>query len=184
MAVALNDDALTTVAKVKYLWGRDQTDVTHDDRIATLINFLSTRIASWCGRTFIETTYTDQLYDGNGSPYLQLKQYPRTTTVTVVVKIDDVTVDTSDYKVYSEEGYIYKGSWWPNGKQNIKVTYSAGYAAIPEDLGMAVAEWAIILLERRYKDAKLLQITARLPDEFIPDSVVGALMPYKRMDLP
>lgn len=184
MAVALNGNALTTVAKVKYLWGRKQADESHDDRIGTLINFLSGRISDWCGRTFESTLYTDQLYDGHTLTELFLKNYPIIAVPAPVIKIDDVTVTTTLYKVYYQEGFVYYSHGWDQGHQNIKVTYQAGYATIPEGLGMACAEWAVLLLEQVYKDAKLTFTQINAEAKLVPDQIAGAIIPYKRMDLP
>jgi hypothetical protein len=177
MPVAAAANALTTVANVKYVWGRDQADLTHDDRIQTLINLLSGRIESWCGRSFKSQTYTAELYDGNCDEYLALKQYPITAVTTV--KEDDVTVDltdTDDIKIHYAEGLIYRASGWPGGVLNIEVTYTAGYATIPSGLEAALVEWVILLLEDRMKDAKI----PLDKDLGGPQMISLALAPFKR----
>ncbi len=188
MSVAAATNALTTVANVKYVWGRPQADTAHDDRIQTLINLISSRIEGWCGRVFILTTYTDELYDGPGGYELFLKQYP--ITELSALEIDDTSVDLTEFLagdsddifLYGKEGYVRYEPGFPPGNQNIKLTYKAGYAAadIPQGLAMACVEWAIILLEGRMKDAKVDQRDVILA---VPDAIAMALQPFKRMDI-
>jgi len=174
MAVAAAANALTTVADVKYTWGRKQTDTGDDDRIQTLINNISGRIESWCGRKFKEATYTDEYYNSPCGYYLFLKQYP--VTDTPVVKLDGVIVSSDNYEFYPEEGML-RGVWVP-GKRNYTVTYKAGYATIPGGLAEICIEWVIILLEGRMKDAKVdhSEVT------YEPQSLITGLAPFKRMD--
>lgn len=185
MPVAAAANALTSVADVKYAWGKPQADTAHDDRIQTLINLLSGRIEDWCGRKFKQATYTAEKYDGDRieGEELWLKQYPIIGTLTLA--IDDQTIDASSYLLYEEEGKIFYQNGWGAGtgsfgaKRNVSVTYSAGYATIPSGLAMACVEWVIILLEGRAKDAKVKQEDTRLA---MPDQIMQGLQPYKRMD--
>ena len=181
MAVVAAANALTTVADVKYTWGRKQEDTSHDDRIQTLINTISGRIESWCGRKFKSATYTDEVYDVPKGAHFFLKQYP--IIGDPVVKLDDVVVDAAEYAVYPEEGFLL-GSWncgqgSPfSGRRVYKVTYQAGYATIPAGLSEICIEWVIILLEGRMKDAKVdhAEVT------YEPQSLITGLSPWKRMD--
>jgi len=175
MAVTAAANALTTVADVKYTWGRKQADIGDDDRIQTLINNISGRIESWCGRKFKEATYTDEYYDGPDGRFLFLKQYPITDTP--VVKLDGAVVSSDGYEVYPEEGMI-KGYWVP-GDRNYTITYKAGYAVIPLGLSEICIEWIIILLEGRMKDAKLGAADVIV---YEPQNIVIGLAPFKRMD--
>ncbi len=184
MSVAAAANALTSVADVKYAWGRKQADTDNDDRIQTLINLLSGRIAEWCGRVFISTAYSLEVYDGEGQYDLILKQYPVTTLT--LAKIDDVQIitgtleDLTTWALYGSEGILWYAPGWTVGRRNVKVTYTAGYAAadIPRGLAMACVEWCIVLLEGRYKDAKV-----KMEDSFPPpEHIAAALAPYKRRD--
>jgi len=181
MAVAAATNALTTVADVKYTWGRKQDDTSYDDRIQTLINKISARIESWCGRRFKAETYTDEVYDVPKGKFFFLKQYP--IIGAPVVKLDNVVIVATEYEVYPEEGYLL-GAWdcgdgvnFP-GRRTYKVTYQAGYAEIPAGLSEICIEWVIILLEGRMKDAKVdhSEVT------YEPQSLITGLSPFKRMD--
>lgn len=175
MSVAAAGNALATVADVKYTWGRKQTDTGDDDRIQTLINNLSGRIESWCGRKFKEATYTDEYYNGPDGSFLFLKQYPITNTPVVKHGVDIVPAD--NYVVYLDEGMI-RGSWIP-GHRNYSITYKAGYTVIPPGLSEICIEWCIILLEGRMKDAK---IGAADVVAYEPQNIILGLAPFKRQD--
>ncbi len=183
MAVAPAANALSTVANVKYVLGLPQADTTKDDRIQTLINLLSGRIEDWCGRKFISQEYADEKYDGDHEDTLYLKQYPITEVESV--SIDGVELsaaelaDELNFQVYESEGYLWRSGGFAARRQGVVVTYTAGYATIPTGLQMACIEWAIILYEGRMKDAKVKQEDMALA---MPDQVMQALQPYKRVD--
>lgn len=190
MSVTAAANALTTVADVKYVWGKGQGDLAHDDRIQTLINLLSGRIEDWCGRKFKETAYDtpdfNAVYDGEelyGECWLYLRQFPVITFDSLT--IDGVTIDASAYVVYKAEGKVFYQNGWGAGtgslgaKQNVVAKYSAGFATVPGGLAMACVEWCIILLEGRMKDAKVKAEDMRLA---MPDQIMMALQPYKRVD--
>lgn len=176
MPIAAASNALTTVANVKYVWGRPQADTGDDDRIQTLINLISDRIEYWCGRKFTKQTYTDELHDGNGDNYLFLKQYPIVSVTEI--KRDDIAVDSDYYKVYEDEGFVLKETYWTKGYQNLKVTYEAGFETIPPAIAEIAIEWIIMLLEGRMKDAKVDGSEMGNP----PDSIMLGLAPFKRRD--
>lgn len=112
-----------------------------------LINIASDFIEKFCDRKFIETTFTDEIYDGNGSCELYLKNAP-ISNVTIkhwdtVNNIADYTfIENDDYIIYTIEGKIYKRSHWSKGYQNYRISYKAGYtlANIPFDLKFVCAK--------------------------------------------
>lgn len=169
MSVAAATNALATVANVKYVWGRGQTDTSHDDRIQTLVNLISGRIAEYCDAVFIKSTYTAEFYDGDGNKTLILRHRPVVAASITKITVEDVDESADDItdlatnvsgaalKADYEAGIITRGNRWPRGTQNIKITYQAGYvaASIPKDLEAVCIEWVILLLEGRMKDANV-----------------------------
>lgn len=103
---------------------------------------------------FGTATYTDQEYDGQGDYMLMLRNFPVTavSAVKLVCYTTTVTLDSTGYawdsrgKLWRENGpsgHAYTddsptGAWseggWPRGHKNVKATYTAGYATIPDDL--------------------------------------------------
>lgn len=83
---------------------------------------------------------TVEVLDGSGSDALVLKNRP-------IVELTEVTIDDNDTfdwetDVVVDAGagilYLNNGSWWPQHRQNITVTYAHGYALnesdLPEDI--------------------------------------------------
>jgi hypothetical protein len=121
---------------------RVQTDgkITGNDvHVSRLIQGVTKAMQSYMQRDIVDSTYTDEVHDGTGwTDAIILKHYPLTSTVTPVVKIDDSTIDSGLYTYETGGRIIYrKGADWTQGRRNIKVTYSAGFVGVPEDLAMA-----------------------------------------------
>ncbi len=83
---------LTTRAKVKAILGISTS--TDNNLIDMQINQVSRQVAQICDRTFEEATYREW-YDGTGSPFLRLRQYPITRLYGVAT--NTVAVGTLKY---------------------------------------------------------------------------------------
>lgn len=129
------DNALTTVARAKsYL---DLTGSSYDLKLTMLILAATQYIQdTYCQRKFKHQTFTQQLYNGNGSPRLYLKNRPiiqgQTLTVEERHGIDSSddweTLDSDDYYVDYDTGKItLVGGRFAEGTQNYRITYTAGY---------------------------------------------------------
>ena len=108
--------------------------------IEDLINAATDFMENFCKRRFKKSTYTAELYDGNGTTMLFLKEFPIISVTTIhwtYPAVADDLVDSTYYKIYHAGGYIQRTAGWIKGYQNIKVTYEAGYdftVAIPSEL--------------------------------------------------
>lgn len=154
--MALNAWALTTVARYKTHAGI--TGVASDTKIEILINIVTDYIEKFCDRRFLRTTYTNEVYDGQGSPQLLLKQYPISTTHTFQLDERDTSlneaqwssVDTNLYHIDYTAGMIELiGRRFEELPRHYQVTYTAGYAfdnttpgAALESLGIGDLEYA------------------------------------------
>lgn len=149
MTVTLNANALTDLATTKSFL--KVTTTTDDDIISTLINACSTAIENYCRRSFYQQTYTNEYYDGTGTRWLNLKNYP-VQSVSQVTQ-NTIVVDPSSYVVKNDSGVLVRIGPYPNtfsgmsitrfqtiwvpGDYSIQVSYTAGYATIPDDLAHA-----------------------------------------------
>lgn len=144
------DDSIALVTEAEL---EELLDTAFDTAyINALINTASSFINKYCGRTFIETTYTEEVYDGNGLYELYLKNAPISS---VTIEYWDTTnnassytyIENTDYLINSTQGKIYNRSSWIKGHQNYHITYTAGYAIadIPYDLKMVCAKICEIL---------------------------------------
>lgn len=174
------------------------TPVTY---ISTLISAASERIEKYCRRGIASATYTDELYDGDGRNELQLREFPLITLTSVTVIQDDDTdssLTVGNLRNNADEGllrfspaasgddYIY----FPRGFQNIKITYIAGYATVPED----VQEGCVLLIEDFYdRHFKTAGVAAEKLGQYqinfsalgkplwneLPEGVIDLIAPYR-----
>lgn len=128
-----------------------------DSRITFALDAAEASMEKYCGVTdFGSATYTDEAYDGENIADIWLANWPVTAVSAVKIRCYGTTVtqDATSYTytrrgrlirdgsgpgfVYTDEspevGYYSPGYVWPQGNQNVLVTYTAGYATIPSDL--------------------------------------------------
>lgn len=162
------------------------TDSSLDTVIGNAITSAQADLESYCGRTFDQTSYTDEKYDGTGTPYLTLNNAPVTTLTSVGIIYDGntETIAATDYRLDANTGRIARidssygrvvvddfgeivtrqWSWWPKfprGFRNVVVTYVAGYTALtmPADLKQIMYEYVDAILARRRADPTLMSET-------------------------
>ena len=130
-------DALTTKARIK-----DRLKITEtgfDDLFDRLIVATTKRISQMCNRRFLQATYTRELYDGcsvTGSRIstLMVKNAPVHSISAIEYKTGLnsnptwVAFDEDDYDVDMPLGVLYFKFLLPAGKQNIRITYNAGWS--------------------------------------------------------
>jgi hypothetical protein len=125
---------LTTLANVKTWLGLSSNN-TDDGLLDRLITSSSSLIIEFLKRDVKTRVYTDETHHGNGGSGLCLRQYPITTVSAVSVDGASVTGFTFD------ERMVYlTSSVFTRGQANVKVTYTAGFAAVPFGLDQACVE--------------------------------------------
>jgi uncharacterized phiE125 gp8 family phage protein len=140
--------ALTTVDDVKELLGIASSDHSKDNLITRKINQATRQIEAYCGRRFKETTYTQEGYTASNTNQLVLRQRPITSFTSLEARDSSLneddfeTLDANLYFANNSAGVLdlnfnASGSWG-----RYRVSYSAGYATIPEDLAEACATLA------------------------------------------
>ena len=107
---------------------------------------------------YLELVEDDEIIlDGNGGTRLFLPELP-IVEVSLVVEDDETLTVSDDYKV-GRHGILHRvgGARWASGIQNVEVTYSHGYATLPDDIvaiatraasrayqsGLRAAEWKL-----------------------------------------
>jgi len=142
------------------------SDTSQDSFLTNLINRVTDWIERYCGhRRFLATDYVEELYSGNGTPYLVTKHWP----INSVTKIEErdtelredewTEIDSEYYHIKEPEKasiYLIGGTWggtrnvFNEGVNNYRVTYNAGYETIPEDLKLVCIE----LVKKFYNDRR------------------------------
>lgn len=139
--MALADNALTTLARLKQFNGIAEADTSQDFKLEFLINSASQEIENILGRKLKKSQYTEKV-KGNNRLTIQVKNYPVLDIDSI--KINGSTVIQSDYS-FDESGII-EGTrpWGASGlhygisnfmvqqSKNIEITYLAGYV-LPKD---------------------------------------------------
>ncbi len=148
---ALSPEALTSVADVKELLGI--TGSIQDNLITRNINYATKIILNYCGVTSFNSTAYVEYYDGIGGNELVLRNKP-VIDMTSVEWRDEAgnnasfeLLDTEDFFVDEEAGIIKSLIGLGGTYHNWKITYTAGYATIPDDLAEACARMAAYMLE-------------------------------------
>lgn len=161
---------LTTLEAVKET-GAVRTDA-HDPFLARLIASASEFVVQYANREILQATHTEDL-DGPGGKILVLRHFP-------ITAVSALSVDGTPYSAYSSSGIGYKfdrhalylfGGIFTRGRQNVAVTYTAGYATVPPDVEQAVIE-AVVM---RFKEATKIGEGAQ--------SLAGANVSFKFTDL-
>lgn len=143
--MALLSYALTNLADVKESLGI--TDNSKDNLIERKINQATEMIENFCGLNndhhFASTTYTNEEYDATNTDELVLRARPIITLTSVSARDSSenissfTTLDSQDY-FYDEYAGVIKGVAVFSGSWNrYRVTYTAGFATIPDDLAEA-----------------------------------------------
>ncbi|MDB4726019.1 phage gp6-like head-tail connector protein [bacterium] len=143
--MAVDQYALTTLAGAKRFMGI--TGTANDTLIEELIDSVSDAIESWCRVKIKQRTFTEY-HPGQGYSYVFVDNPPIISVTSVYDDIDrgfssSYLVDSSYYTTdgsYAGEGRIqlWQGKlYFQEGIMNVKVTYSGGYAAVPDDVEMA-----------------------------------------------
>jgi hypothetical protein len=141
-----------------------------DDQIKLYINVATDMIETATGRRFKQTTYTDQVFDGNGENEVLLPQYPVISFTSLGKNgahnnsADWEVVGAEDYWRSDDEGRLIGVNRFYKGVGNYRATYVAGYASIPYDLQFAAMK-LVKLLEDDERAAGL--VSERLGDHSV-----------------
>lgn len=139
-------------------------DVDEDDLdilIGELNELASETIDDYCQRDFEQhTAYTETL-DGNGRQSIRLTGYPVISVDTV--KVGDSALDASDFRVKEDSpawvgenaGILErKGARFPDGWENVEVTYDWGYATPPGSVRNVAEELVVDALRAAVANKK------------------------------
>lgn len=147
--MSVSTGALTTRDRLTAFIGLTDLTAAQNTVIDLIIDGASDWVEAYCQRSFARTDFTNEMYDGNDSPYLMLRNYPidmdQTFTVdqrtTALDSADWESIDSENYFKHPIEGYLNfplaghgvgGGGVFRVGTQNYRVTYTAGYY-LPQD---------------------------------------------------
>ena len=162
----------------------------YDDQLDLLIAAASEAVERWCGCAFASAEATEH-YDGGGHDRLVLRRRP----VTAVAGLwDDTARDFDDASEIAGDDYVLemdagivrllRGSFG-DGVRNVKITYTAGYGTIPDDLAQA----CILIAASWFNQARgggeglrsqaVAGVARQFAEASMPDSVRRLLAPFR-----
>lgn len=148
--------AIVTVDQIKRFLQLGSSE--HDVLLGDLAERAAAVSESYCDRTFAVGTYTaastpdDALLDGKGLPFVYTPQWPIVSVSSLAIVAEGggavlAALSTGQYGINRRDGKLTILSWsgsplltdssdpvFPEGTQNIAVSYVAGYATLPADL--------------------------------------------------
>lgn len=137
---------LPLVTRAEYKAYAGLTSPTQDAAIELLIPKVSEFVKTLCRRSFVDYVTTPKIEYFDGGDYNLIPSETPTIAVTSVEYSSDygatytALVNLTDYVVSKRNGEIYTTSTEPfnSGINAFKVTYTAGYAVLPDELKLAV----------------------------------------------
>lgn len=146
-----NDMDLTTVEDFVATLSLDQPQDAQSDLYQRLITGASIFLQTQLGRNFASAAYIEYR-NGTGTHIMMFKNYPVIAVSTVTIGSE--TIPVSSQSDPGSSGYLFdattlylKGYKFWQGIQNVFLSYTAGYAVIPQD----VAQYCIELAGRKMK---------------------------------
>lgn len=162
---------LTTLADVR-AW-LSITATTDDALIQRLITSASNYIQSWLNRKLTVTNYT-KIFCGNGGEIQAFPDYP--VIDVTYVRMGTIVLSRSDGVspgyLFDEKFLYLINTRFTRGLQNINIAYSAGYAAIPEEIKQA----CIDLVALRYRERNRVGEVSK--------AIGGETVTYSQKDFP
>lgn len=171
--------ALTTLANVKQYLQIDPSDTDADDLLERMIDAASATIEKYCQRHFLQANYTESK-DGTGQRRITVRNIPMTAVASVTVNgiaIPARPSATGQGYTFDQYGVKLTGYEFTDGYDNVVISYTAGFAAVPDDVDMACCE----LVSLRYKTLDRLGVTSKsLAGESISFNMGDFTEPVKR----
>lgn len=130
-------EPFATVAQFRELMSIKHNE--DDALIKRLLAAASGWIRSYLNRDINAAAYTDTM-DGTGTRKLTLKQYPITGVDSVTV--NGLALASSAFVARGASLARTDGYRWPEGYGNVVVSYTAGFAAFPDEVTQACLQLA------------------------------------------
>lgn len=147
MAETLSTNALITFDRFEADMGEALGTFSAEDKdiAIRLINAASTRANTITRRKLASRSYTDVTLDANGGEVILLPQFP--VTAFSEVRVDSARsfgtstiISSSNYDYNEDTGELFVWTGFPRARRCVRVSYTGGYATVPDDLQHAIVE--------------------------------------------
>lgn len=139
MSFVPTEDHFVSLDAVKDYLKLDKVDTAEDTLLMTLIEGISAQIAHYVGRDLVQKTY-QETHDGQGQTVLFPIHHPLVAVQDVVVDETRIAFAKNRHETgyrFSETAIYLQGDTFRRGRQNIALTYIAGYRTLPCDITWA-----------------------------------------------
>lgn len=193
--------SLIATALVTLVEAKQQLRQPTDDRnqvIERIVNAATGYVERKIDRPVVVRAVTDELVDGSGTNELTLSKCP-IASVTAVSYLSGVSPEAWTALDLTASGYppvivgpgksrfMLRAYWFPCGRQNVKVSYAAGYSTVPDELkeaGLQVVKALYRQFEKAPDDAQSVSfagnaVTVEL-DRTLPKQTLDILAMYRR----
>jgi hypothetical protein len=152
-----------------------------------LLDAVGAAVQAWCGRSFAAADRTETR-DGTGGDRLAFAHTP--VTAVAGVTVDGVAIPASPGP--PQPGYLWSpttltliGWRFTRGLSNIRLAYTAGYAATPPDVAQATLDWAAHVYREKDRIGMLAETVGGQVTSFLvrdmPPRVATLLAPHRRV---
>jgi uncharacterized phiE125 gp8 family phage protein len=195
VAIALNVNAMTTLAFAKSYLKIPSLVTTDDDIVSYFINAASDELERQCDRKLKAQSITE-VQHGRGQNIIQLREFPVNSITSLRLDRDGVFTDPStlipatSYAIADHGNcLLYKHATFPKGYNNIQVVYNAGYSTLPSDIEHACL-W-LVFWYYKIRNAEDIGRTSKTKEgetvsylQEAPQMVKNAILAHKRTEFP
>ncbi len=137
--------AYASLEDLKAWLGIPPATTTSDELLTRLLDAATAAMNTYMNRVgLLSATYTEAR-DGNGNKRLMARNWPVTAVGSITINGESIPVssswDASGY-CFDSTSFVLRNRVFCDGVQNVALTYTAGYAAIPADVEQACIEMA------------------------------------------
>jgi len=191
--MALNSNALTTLATAKTYLKIPTGELSQDALVELYINAASQELEQECDRK-LKTQAITETRHGRKQNILLLKEWP--VTAIAELRIDgqanftdpSTLIPATDYRLGEDaQSIVLLNRVFPNGYGNIKAVYTAGYVTVPSDLEHACL-WLVSWFQQMRDSKDIGRESKSKGDESVtmlqtsPQYVKDAIARYKRTE--
>jgi len=169
--------SLVELADYKTALGLSSDQDKEDAKLTQYSLEIDDKLKAYLGFNIEEEVYYDEIYNGNGSQRL----FPRNVPVTEITKLEvyqgldsggdedwEEWTQNDEYgrlSIQSGGFIIYMDTKFPQGMQNIRLNYTAGYTTetLPQDIAAVCKELMVIKYQRL--DKKMMGLTSKSRNE-------------------
>lgn len=177
---------LTTLDNVKAYMQIADTDTSSDEVLERLITSFSAWFINQVNRDSLLTDDYVERRNGQGGDSMTMRRYPVQSVASVTIDGHPIaaSADGSHGFVFDEFSVFLIGDTFRRGRQNVAVSYTAGYDTVPADIEQAVIDQVVFTHRRAPNLGSTAQtqggiLTASFSQKDLAPGVAAVIANYK-----